>query len=59
VYRANHKLYEALGGWDCGEKQMRALANRGTCEKIGELIDLCKAADEKALGLLRDLQRAW
>lgn len=50
-----HKMYQLLGGWERGEKQMQALARRETRIEIGKLIDKCKAADEKALGLLIDL----
>ncbi|NLT15137.1 MAG: helix-turn-helix transcriptional regulator, partial [Clostridiales bacterium] len=50
-----HRMYETLGGWERGEKQMRALATREVRVQIGRLIDACKAADEKALGLLQEL----
>ena len=52
------KMYEALGGYERGEKQMEIFATREARVKIGELIDICKAADEKALGLLRELLKA-
>jgi len=50
-----HKMYEVLGGWERGEKQMRVFATREARVEIGNLIDKCKAADEKALGLLQEL----
>lgn len=50
-----HKMYETLGGWERGEKQMQALATREVREEIGRMIDTCKAADEKALELMREL----
>jgi AraC-like DNA-binding protein len=50
-----HKMYETLGGWERGEKQMQALANRETRVEISKLIDKCRSADENALGLLQEL----
>ena len=50
-----HEMYEALGGWERGEKQMRTFASREARVAVGRLIDKCKAADEKALGLLLEL----
>lgn len=52
-----HKMYQLLGGWERGEKQMQALAQRETRVEIGKLIDKCKAADEKALSLLTELSK--
>ena len=49
------KMYQILGGWERGEKQMQALAERENRVEIGKLIDKCKAADEKALDLLHKL----
>jgi AraC-like DNA-binding protein len=49
------KMYQVLGGWERGEKQIQALASREIREKIGYLIDECKAIDEKAWLLLQDL----
>lgn len=51
-------MYEALGGWERGEKQMKAFASREVRVEIGGLIDKCKAADEKALDLLQKLVEA-
>ena len=48
-------MYQVLGGWERGEKQIQALASREIREKIGYLIDECKAIDEKAWLLLQDL----
>lgn len=53
-----HNMYRLLGGWERGEKQMQALAERETRVEIGKLIDKCKAADEKALALLHELLKA-
>ena len=53
-----HRMYETLGGWERGEKQMQALARRDVRETIGRLIDECKTADEKVLDLLRELAAA-
>jgi hypothetical protein len=50
-----HKMYETLGGWERGEKQMQALANRETRVEISKLINKCRSADENALGLLQEL----
>jgi len=49
------EMYEVLGGWERGEKQMHALVTREAREKIGCLIDKCKEADSKALSLLKEL----
>ncbi len=48
-------MYETLGGCERGEKQLQALITREARIQIGHLIDACKAADEKALGLLQEL----
>lgn len=50
-----HEMYDVLGGWERGEKQLQTFATREAREKIGSLIDKCKAADEKALNLLKEL----
>lgn len=50
-----HKMYETLGGWERGEVQLKALMNPETRKKLGELIDECKAADEQALALMKEL----
>lgn len=50
-----HKMYGVLGGWERSEEQMKVFATREAREKIGKLIDKCKAADEKALALLKEL----
>ena len=52
---SSHKMFDLLGGYERGEKQMKIFATREARLKIGELIDQCKAADEKALELLREL----
>ena len=48
-------MYEALGGWERGEKQMQALPSREVRIEIGKLINKCKVADEKVSGLLQEL----
>lgn len=54
---AAHKMYETLGGWERGEAQMKALMKPDIRKRLGELIDDCKAADEKALVLLKNLAK--
>ncbi|MDD4414979.1 MAG: helix-turn-helix transcriptional regulator [Oscillospiraceae bacterium] len=51
----SHKMFDMLEGYERGEKQMQLLAKRETREEIGNLIDKCKAADEKALALMKRL----
>jgi len=53
------KMYETLGGWERGAQQMKALLKPETRQKLGELIDECKAADEKALELLNCLEKTY
>ena len=50
-----HKMFEVLGGWERGESQMKALLKPEIRRRLGELIDECKTADEKALTLLTEL----
>ena len=52
------KMYDVLGGYERGEKQMQILATRQARVQIAGLIDQCKAADEKALALLQALVKA-
>jgi len=52
---SSHKMFEVLGGYERSEKQMQIFAARDARIEIGNLIDQCKAADEKALGLLKEL----
>ena len=52
-----HKMFDILEGYERGERQMRLLAKREIREEIAKQIDKCKAADEKALGLLRELAK--
>ena len=54
----SHKMFDVLGGFERGEKQMRIFATREAREEIGRLIDKCKEADEKALKLLHELLKA-
>ena len=49
------KMYDVLGGYERGEKQMQILATREARVEIAGLIDQCKAADKKALALLQAL----
>lgn len=50
-----NEMARMLGGWARGEEQMRKLAERPIREKTAALIDRCKAADESALGLMREI----
>ena len=52
---AAHKMFDVLGGWERGEAQMKAFMRLETRKRLGELIDECKAADEKALTLMKEL----
>jgi hypothetical protein len=49
------KIYGLLGGHERGREQTRALEQIETRQKIGEIIDEMKAADEKTLALLKRL----
>ena len=51
----SHKMFNVFGGFERGEKQMQLLVKYETRVEIGNLIDKCKTADEKALELLREL----
>jgi AraC-like DNA-binding protein len=51
----SHKMFDMLEGYERGEKQMQLLAQRETRIEVGNLIDKCKAADEKVLELLHKL----
>ena len=53
----SHKMFEVLGGYERGEKQMRIFAAREARMELGGLIDKCKAADEKALQCMRALAK--
>ena len=55
VAMAVQKMNEALGGWERGEAQMKALLKPETRRKLGALIDAAKAADARALELLKEL----
>ena len=50
-----HKMFDVLGGYERGQKQMQIFATREARVEIGTLIDQCKTADEKALSLLQKL----
>jgi len=52
------KMFEALGGWERSEAQMKALLKPETRQRIATLIDECKTADEKALTLLIELSNS-
>lgn len=56
VARSAYGMYETLGGWQRDEKQLKALIRLEIRQRLAELIDACKAADEQALKLLRRLQ---
>ena len=49
------KIYKVLGGYMRGKKQIKALEKPAARRKIGEAIDAMKAADEKALALMKEL----
>ena len=50
-----HKMFDVLGGYERGEKQMQTFATRTARLEIANLIEQCKIADEKALGFLHNL----
>jgi len=49
------KIYKVLHGYMRGKKQVKALEKTRARRKIGEAIDVMKAADEKALALMKEL----
>ena len=51
----HEKIYKVLRGHHRGKKQVRALRKARVRRKIGECIDVMKAADEKALVLMKEL----
>jgi len=51
----HHKIYKVLHGHQRGKKQLRALKRPRVRKKIGGCIDVMKAADERALGLMKEL----
>jgi hypothetical protein len=55
---AAHKMFDTLGGWERGEAQMKAFMKPEIRYKLGELIDECKTADEKALAIMKELVAA-
>ena len=52
---AAHMMFDTLGGWERGEAQMKAFMKPEIRRRLVELIDDCKAADEKALALMKEL----
>ena len=52
------KIYDILGGYERGPKQQEALKQIENRQKICEVIDEMKAADEKALALMKMLLAA-
>lgn len=50
-----HKMYDTLGGWERNEAQLKALMKSDIRCRLGELLDECKTADEKALALMKEL----
>ena len=50
-----HKIYKALGGYQRDKKQVKALQKLKTRQKIAGYIAEMKAADEKALALMKAL----
>ena len=51
----HEKVYAVLGGWERGQEQNEKLKQPETRSKIGGYIDDMKAADEKALILMKEL----
>ncbi|MCL2106008.1 MAG: RNA polymerase subunit sigma-24 [Oscillospiraceae bacterium] len=51
----HEKVFKALGGYERGKKQNKALMKLKTRQKIAAYIDVMKAADEKALALMKEL----
>ena len=49
------KIFKLLGGYERGKRQVKTLAKPRTREKIAGYIDEMKAADEKALVLMKEL----
>jgi len=49
------KIPDVCGGWERGPAQIKALAQPETRRQICEYIDEMKAADEKALALMKEL----
>ena len=50
------KMYGILGGYECGEQQMRQIARREIREQLALWISAAKAADEQAYASLRALR---
>jgi hypothetical protein len=55
VHQTFWKMNEILGGWQRGENEMRAFAKPQIRKQIAEIIYEAKAADEKALGNIKEL----
>ena len=55
VYKLGMEMYKALGGWERGEKQLSALREKKTREKLCALICEAKAHDEAAMNCLLQL----
>lgn len=51
----HEKIYGVLGGWERGPEQIKKLEQPEVRRKISEYIDEMKAADEKALALMKEL----
>jgi len=51
----HEKIYKALRGHHRGKKQVRALRKVRVRRKIGTYIDVMRAADERALALMKEL----
>ena len=51
----HEKIYKVLRGHHRGKKQVRALRKGRVRRKIGACIDVMRAADEKALALMKEL----
>lgn len=58
VFEIHKKLFEAVGGWERGEIQMRKFAQPEVRRKTVELIRQAKANDEKAFECMKQLVKA-
>lgn len=58
VYSLHTKLFEAVGGWERGETQMRNFAKPEVRKTTAALIRQAKEHDEKAFGVLQQLVEA-
>lgn len=55
ISKVSAKLYEVLGGWERGEKQMRNFARADVRKRTVQLIREAKEYDEKAFAIMKQL----